>query len=61
MEANTSFIDDRLISNAVELAELVENELINKQGMNEWEHDLHYRAQLVLSHWRTKCKEMARD
>ena len=58
MQASISSIDDQLISDAVDMAEIVIHELDGYDSMNTWEHDLHYKAQMVLSLWRSKCQEM---
>ncbi len=54
----SSSIDDKLIDSAVELAEHIESLLLNQIPLNTFEQDILYKAQIVLSRWRSKCEEM---
>ncbi len=55
---HSSSIDDQLIDDSITLAEYIEGELLNQIPLNSFEYEILYKAQVVLSRWRSKCKEM---
>jgi hypothetical protein len=54
----SSSIDDQLIDDSITLAEYIEGELLNQIPLNSFEYEILYKAQVVLSRWRSKCEEM---
>lgn len=54
----SSSINDQLIDSAVDLAEYIESCLLDQIPLNTFEQDILYKAQIVLSRWRSKCEEM---
>lgn len=61
MQASTSSIDDQLISDAVDLAEMILETYpsdVPDSMLDQEERNWRYKSQLILSLWRSKCQEM---